>query len=62
VTIRIPDVEVNVEPGRRAAQAYLYAAHILIRIEFEVPYVRRVYTPDKLVVLLLLFADGFRGP
>jgi hypothetical protein len=59
VAIRIPDVEVNVEPGRCAAQTYLYASDILIRIEFEVSHVRRVYTPDKLVVLLLLFADGF---
>ena len=59
MTIRIPDVEVNVEPGRCAAQAYLYTAYILIRIEFEVSYIRRVYTPDKLVVLLLLFADSF---
>ena len=59
MAIGVPDVEVNVEPGRRAAQTYLYAAYILIRIEFEVAYVRRVYTPDKLVVLLLLFADSF---
>jgi hypothetical protein len=60
VTFSVPDVEVDVEPRRRTAETYLNAANILVRIEFKVAYVRSVYAPDKLIVLLLLFPDSFR--
>jgi hypothetical protein len=59
VTVSVPDIEVDVEPRRGAAQTDLNAAYVLVRIEFKVTHVRDFYATDKLVVLLLLFTDGF---
>jgi hypothetical protein len=59
VAISVPDIEVDVEPGRCTAQTYFNATYILIGIEFKVAHVCDFYAPDEIIVLLLLFAHGF---
>ena len=62
VAIRVPDIEVYIKPGRGTAQTYFYTTHVFVWIQLQVTNVGHLNTANKLVILLLLFADSFRGP